>query len=151
MSNNEPFVPEQTYTYEGEHYRAGRPMPRPVARKLGLLSDEEEGGGEEESSPSESTSTEEESTEETSESTEEPVEEKSTGEASAQEEEGGEESTAEDAGGTTLTASKKLAEAGYDSLSKVDKASDEELKEIHGIGDATVSDIRDDVDEILGR
>lgn len=129
MSDNEPFIPEQTYTYEGENYWAGQPMPRSVARDLGLTDDGEgESGGEEPS-----------------------TEEESTGEASAQEEEGGEESTEEASGGETLTASKKLAEAGYDSLSKVDKASDEELKDIHGIGDATVSDIRDDIDDILGR
>lgn len=34
---SDTLVPDQTYTYEGTHYRAGREMPHEVAEALGLV------------------------------------------------------------------------------------------------------------------
>lgn len=36
------YIPDQTYTYEGKHYRSGRPMPLDVARALGLVDGDSE-------------------------------------------------------------------------------------------------------------
>lgn len=45
--SEEPYIPSQTFTYDGEHYRRGREMPREVAEELGLLNGGSEEGDEE--------------------------------------------------------------------------------------------------------
>ena len=44
---DDTFIPDQSYTFDNEHYRAGRPMPLSVAKEHGLVDDDEDGGGDE--------------------------------------------------------------------------------------------------------
>lgn len=40
------YIPDQSYTFDGVNYRAGRPMPPDVAREHGLLDGDDDGGNE---------------------------------------------------------------------------------------------------------
>lgn len=104
--SDDPYIPSQTFTYNGRHYRKGREMPREVAEELGLLN-----GGSEESDE---------------EPSETPLPE-------------------------SFPKSDALFYAGYETVEGVDRAPDEALEAINGIGPATREDIREAVDEVLDR
>lgn len=45
MADEDPYIPDQGYTFDGTNYRPGQPMPREVAREHGLVDDDEEDTG----------------------------------------------------------------------------------------------------------